>query len=67
MAVITINDLEMNEELDGKALDSILGGRWVRRRYRRTYYRTYRRRFTYYRTYRRAYTRYYTRRTWVRW
>ena len=67
MAVITINDLEMNEELDSKALDSILGGRWIVRRYTRTFYRRYRRRFTYYRTYVRRYTRTYYRRTWVRW
>ncbi|MEN8191116.1 MAG: hypothetical protein ABFS19_14810 [Thermodesulfobacteriota bacterium] len=65
MAAIMINDLEMSKDLDSKALENIMGGRWVIKRYRRTYYRTYRRRYTYTRTYRRRYTYTYTRRYWV--
>ena len=66
MAAIAINDLDINQELDNNALQSILGGRWVRRtyyrRYTRRYYRSYRvRRYTY-RTVRKWYTRTYTRR-----
>lgn len=66
MASIAINDLAINQELDGNALKSIFGGRWVRRtyyrRYTRRYYRTYRVRRYYYTTVRRAYTRTYTQR-----
>ncbi|MEN8191115.1 MAG: hypothetical protein ABFS19_14805 [Thermodesulfobacteriota bacterium] len=65
MAAIMINDLDKNYELDQQALENIIGGRWVYRRYRYTYYRTYRRRYTYTRTYRRRYTYTYTRRYWV--
>ena len=66
MATITINDLDLNQELDSNALQSICGGRWVRRtyyrRYTRRYYRSYRVRRYYYATVRRAYTRTYTQR-----
>jgi len=65
MANVMINDLEMNQELDQKALENIMGGRWVYRTYRRTYYRTYRRRVTRTYTYRRRYTYTYRRRVWV--
>jgi hypothetical protein len=41
MASIVINDLEKNEALDKKALESLLGGRWIRQRYTRTYTRWY--------------------------
>ena len=62
MAAITINDLEMNQELDSNALENILGGYWVTRRYTRTYVRYYRRTIRYRRVYRRTYDR----RVWVR-
>ena len=77
MASIVIKDLEVNEDLDKKALESLLGGRWVRRRftrrYTRWYTRTVRRRYTrtvaYYRTarvrYRRTFTQSYWRTVWV--
>ena len=62
MAAITINDLEINQELDNSARENILGGRWITRRYTRTYVRYYRRVIRYRRVYRRTYYR----RTWVR-
>ncbi len=61
MAAITINDLQVNQELDNNALENILGGRWVTRRYTRTYVRYYRRVIRYRRVYRRTYYR----RVWV--
>ena len=77
MANITINDLEMNQDLDAAALKNIMGGRWVYRthyrrhtvRYTRRYTRYYRRTIYYRRTYYRSYYRTYwsrsTRRVWV--
>lgn len=77
MAAIQIKDLEMNEVLDKKALDNILGGRWVRRTYIRRTLRRYTRRYTqrirvvsyryrtYFRTYTRATYQRYTRLVWV--
>lgn len=66
MAAITINDLDLNQELDSKALQNIFGGRWVYRYYYRRYTRrvsyTARVRRYYYATVRRWYTRTYTRR-----
>ena len=61
MAAITINDLEMNQELDTNALENILGGRWVIKRITRRYVRFYRRVIRY----RRVYTRTYYRKVWV--
>lgn len=67
MANITIQDLDINEELDSKAMENIQGGRWVRRfAGYRTYYRTRRYTRTYYRVIRRRYTRTYYRRYRVR-
>ena len=58
MASILIKDLEVNEDLDQKALENLSGGRWVRKRFTRYIYRritrTYRKRITYYRTYTRT-------------
>jgi hypothetical protein len=77
MAAIEIKDLEMNAELDKKALENILGGRWIRRTYTRRVVRYYRRRYTrrirvtsyryqsYYRTYARTTYQRYTRLVWV--
>ena len=77
MAAIEIRDLEMNDELDRKALENILGGRWVRRTYTRRVIQRYTRRYTrrvaytayryqsYYRTYNRVtYQRYTPRGRW---
>ena len=61
MAAITINDLQVNQELDNNALENIFGGYWVTRRYTRTYVRYYRRVIRYRRVYRRTYYR----RVWV--
>ena len=61
MAAIAINELEKNQALDHKALENILGGYWVTRRYTRTYVRYYRRVIRYRRVYRRTYYR----RVWV--
>jgi hypothetical protein len=41
MTHIVIKDLEINEELDKKALENLLGGRWIRQRYTRTYTQWY--------------------------
>ncbi len=77
MTNIAIKDLEINEELDSKALENLLGGRWVRRRYTRRFTRWYTRRIRqrfsrvsyYYRTrtirYARSFTRTFTRLVWV--
>ena len=77
MSAIQLNDLEMNEELDNKALENILGGKWVKRTYIRRIVRRYTRRYTrryrivryIYRTYYRTYTRVtyqrYTKWVWV--
>ena len=46
MAAIEIKDLEMNEELDKKALSNLLGGRWVQRTYVRRVIQRYTRRVT---------------------
>ena len=55
MASILIKDLEVNEDLDQKALENLKGGRWVRRRFTSIYYkrhtRTIRRRIVSYRYY----------------
>jgi len=77
MAAIEIRDLEMSDELDKKALENILGGRYIRRTYVRRVVRRYRRRYTqryrvvsyryrtYYRTYSRVTYQRYTRWVWV--
>ena len=69
MASILIKDLEVNEDLDQKALENLRGGRWVRRRFTSMYYkrytRTIRRRVVSYRYYRQTYTRL-VRRTYVK-
>jgi hypothetical protein len=51
MARIQLNDLDMNKELNSQEMESIVGGRWVRRfAGYRTYYRRRRVTRTYYRT-----------------
>ena len=77
MSALAINDLEMNAELDKKALGNLLGGKWVKKTFIRRVVKRYTRRFvrririvryyyrTYYRTYTRVFYQRYTKWVWV--